>query len=146
MIRHLANNIQITGTFTHTFNLIIHKVLARPTVLGHLVACLSVRSNEWWPTMLECMLLNLSALNKCSSRASSAYKLLSIQVMVESNALFDFAAILACATDATILLVTNWGYITSATQASATLVNLTSILLFLFPVTCLFHLYFGRYC
>ena len=96
--------------------------------------------------MLECMLLNLSALNKCSSRASSAYKLLSIKVMVESNALFDFTAILACATDATIHLVTNWGYITSATQASATLVNLTSILLFLFAVTCLFHLYFGRYC
>ena len=90
--------------------------------------------------MLECMLLNLSALNKCSPRASSAYKLLSIQVMVESNALFDFAVILACATDATILLVT------SVTQATATLVNLTSILLFLFPVTCLFHLYFGRYC
>ena len=54
--------------------------------------------------MLECMLLNLSALNKCSPRASSTYKLLSIQVMVESNALFDFAVILACATDATILL------------------------------------------
>ena len=145
-IRHLTNNIQITGTFTHTFNLIIHKVLAGPTVLGHLVACLSVPSNEWGPTMLECMLLNLSALNKCSPRASSAYKLLSIQVMVESNALFDFAVILACATNATILLVTNWGYITSVTQATATLVNLTSILLFLFPVTCLFHLYFGRYC
>lgn len=73
--------------------------------------------------MLECMLLNLSALNKCSPRASSAYKLLSIQVMVESNALFDFAVILACATDATILLVTNWGYITSVTQATATLVS-----------------------
>ena len=96
--------------------------------------------------MLECMLLNLSALNKCSPRASSAYKLLSIQVMVESNALFDLAVLLACATDATIRLVTKWGYITSVTQATATLVNLTSILLFLFPVTCLFHLYFGRYC
>ena len=83
--------------------------------------------------MLECMLLNLSALNKCSPRASSAYKLLSIQVMVESNALFDFAVILACATDATILLVTNWGYITSVTQATATLVNLTSILPFFIP-------------
>lgn len=57
------------------------------------------------------------------------------------HALFDFAAILACVTDATILPVTNWGYITSATQATAILVNLTSILLFLFPVTCLFHLY-----
>ena len=62
-------------------------------------------------------------MNKCSPRASSAYKLLSIQVMVESNALFDFAVILACATDATILLVTNWGYITSVTQATATLVS-----------------------
>lgn len=98
------------------------------------------------PTMLECMLLDLPALNKCSPRASSAYKLLSIQVMVESNALFDFTVILACATDATTLRVNNGGYVTSETKATAILVNLTSILLFLFLVTCLFHLYFGRYC